>query len=328
MKNKPLIIVAGEPYSVFSEIFYKIFKSSFYKKYKIPIILIGSKNIIEMQMKKMKYSYKINLIKKNEIKNAKLNNFEINLIDVKLNFKKPFGKITNKSSKYIKECFEIAINIMKKKLGFALINGPVSKTHFLHGQYNGITEYLSHKTHKKNDEVMLIYNKLLSVCPITTHIPLKNVSKRISSNEILKKITTINKFYKTNLKKIPKFAVTGLNPHCESSFINNEENKIIKPAIKRAQKKNLRVKGPFPADTLFTKNNIKKFDVVIGMYHDQVITPLKTLYNFNAINITLGLPFIRISPDHGTNNQMLGKKKSDPTSLKEALFFLKKLNEN
>jgi len=328
VKNKPLIIVAGEPYSIFSEIFYKIFKSSFYKKYKIPIILIGSKNIIEMQMKKMKYSYKINLIKKNEIENAKLNNFEINLIDVKLKFKKPFGKITNKSSKYIKECFEIAINIMKKKLGFALINGPVSKTHFLHGKYNGITEYLSHKTYKKNDEVMLIYNKLLSVCPITTHIPLKNVSKRISSNEILKKITTINKFYKTNLKKIPKFAVTGLNPHCESNFKNNEENKIIKPAIKRAQKKNLRVKGPFPVDTLFTKNNIKKFDVVIGMYHDQVITPLKTLYNFNAINITLGLPFIRISPDHGTNNQMLGKKKSDPTSLKEALLFLKKINEN
>ena len=328
MKNKPLIIVSGEPYSIFSEIFYKIFKSSFYKKYKIPIILIGSKNIIEMQMKKMKYSYKINLIKKNEIENAKLNNFEINLIDVKLKFKKPFGKITNKSSKYIKECFEIAINIMKKKLGFALINGPVSKTHFLHGKYNGITEYLSHKTYKKNDEVMLIYNKLLSVCPITTHIPLKNVSKRISSNEILKKITTINKFYKTNLKKIPKFAVTGLNPHCESNFKNDEENKIIKPAIKRAQKKKIRVKGPFPADTLFTKNNIKKFDVVIGMYHDQVITPLKTLYNFNAINITLGLPFIRISPDHGTNNQMLGKKKSDPTSLKEALLFLKKLNEN
>ena len=98
MKNKPLIIVAGEPYSVFSEIFYKTYKSSFYKKYKIPIILIGSKNIIEMQMKKMKYSYKINSIKKNEIKNSKLNNFEINLIDVKSNFKKPFGKITNNSS--------------------------------------------------------------------------------------------------------------------------------------------------------------------------------------------------------------------------------------
>ena len=325
MKYKPLIIVSGEPYSTFLEIFYKIFKSTFYKKYKIPIILIGSKNIIEMQMKKMKYTCKINLIKENEIKKTKLNNKKINLIDVKLDFKKPFGKITNKSFNYINECFNIAINIMKKKLGFALINGPVSKKHFLQGKYNGVTEFLSNKTYSKNDEVMLIYNKLLSVCPITTHIPLKNVSKQISSNKILKKIIKIDKFYKNNLKKVPKFAVTGLNPHCESNFKNSEEDKIIKPAIAKAQKKNLKVEGPFSADTLFIKNNLKKFDVVIGMYHDQVITPLKTLYNFNAINITLGLPFIRISPDHGTNNQMLGKKKSNPSSLKEALTFLKKI---
>jgi len=325
VKYKPIIIVSGEPYSTFLEIFYKIFNSTFYKNYKIPIILIGSKNIIEMQMKKMKYSCKINLIKEDEIKKIKLKNNKINLIDVKLNFKKPFGKITNKSFKYINECFNIGINIMKKKVGFALINGPISKKHFLQGKYNGITEYLSNKTCKKNEEVMLIYNKLLSVCPITTHIPLKNVSKQISSNKILKKIIKIDKFYKNNLKKVPKFAVTGLNPHCESNFKNSEEDKIIKPAIAKAQKKNLKVEGPFSADTLFIKNNLKKFDVVIGMYHDQVITPLKTLYNFNAINITLGLPFIRISPDHGTNNQMLGKKKSNPSSLKEALIFLKKI---
>ena len=328
MKNKPIIIVSGEPYSIFLEIFFKIFKSNFFTKYKRPVILIGSENILQMQMKKMNYCYKINLIKDNQIKNIKLNNKKINLIDVDLNFKKPFGKITNKSSRYIKECFDIAINIMRKKLGFALINGPISKKHFLNGKYNGITEYLANKTYKQNNEVMLIYNKLLSVCPITTHIPLKDVHKKISTNLIFKKIISINKFYKNKLRKIPKFAVTGLNPHCESNFNNSEEDKIIRPAIIKAQKKKLKVKGPFPADTLFINKNVKKFDVIIGMYHDQVITPLKTLYNFNAINVTLGLPFIRISPDHGTNNQMLGKKKSDPTSLKEALFFLKKINEN
>ena len=91
---------------------------------------------------------------------------------------------------------------------------------------------------------------------------------------------------------------------------------------------NFQVKGPFAADTLFIEKNVKKFDVVIGMYHDQVITPLKTLFNFNAINVTLGLPFIRISPDHGPNNEMLGQKKSSPASLKEALIFLKKINGN
>ena len=88
------------------------------------------------------------------------------------------------------------------------------------------------------------------------------------------------------------------------------------------KKKYSNVSGPYPADSLFMKNNIKKFDIVIGMYHDQVLTPIKTIYNFDAINITLGLPFIRISPDHGTNNSMIGKNKSDPQSLISAIKFL------
>ena len=328
MKNKPIIIVSGEPYSVFSEIFFKTFKLNLYKKYKRPIILIGSKKLIELQMRKMNFSLKINLIKKKEINLNLANNKKINLIDVDLKFIKPFEKITNKSSKYIKKCFDIALKIMKDKKAFALINGPISKKHFFGGKYKGITEYLAYKTFKQNNEVMLIYNKSLSASPVTTHIPLKEVSKKISSNIILKKIITINKFYKEKLKKIPRFAVTGLNPHCESNFVNSEEEKIIAPAIKKALKKNIKIKGPFSADTMFIKNNLKKFDVVIGMYHDQVLTPLKTLYNFNAINITLGLPFIRISPDHGPNNEMLGKKKSNPDSLIECLQFLKKINEN
>ena len=328
MKIKPIIIVAGEPYSIFLEIFFKVFKSKFYKKYKQPIILIGSKNLVKMQMKKMNFNFKINLLEKNFIKNLSINNKKINLIDVELNFKKPFGKISIKSSKYIKECFKIALELMKNKVGLALINGPISKKHFLKGKFKGITEYIAIKTNKKNSEAMLIYNKNLSVSPITTHLALKDVTKNLSKNKIVKNVAIINNFYKNKLKKIPKFAITGLNPHCESNYFNSEEDKIIKPAIKILQKRKLKVKGPFAADTLFIKKNIKKFDVIIGMYHDQVLTPIKTLFNFNAINITLGLPFIRVSPDHGPNNEMLGQKKSDPTSLKEALIFLKKFNGN
>ena len=328
MKNKNIIIVAGEPYSVFFEIFFKTFKKKIYQKYKNPLILIGSQKIIMMQMKKLGFSLKINLIKSDLLQKYKLDNKKINLIDVNLNFKKPFGKITSKSSKYINDCFNIGINIMKKKLGYALINGPISKKHFLNGKFEGITEYLAYKTYKQNNVAMLIYNKLLSVCPVTTHIPLKNVHKKISSKLILDKIILINEFYKKKIGKNPKIAVTGLNPHCESNLIDSEEKKIIYPAIKMALKRKINLKGPFPADTLFMKNNINKFNVVVGMYHDQVITALKTIHNFNAINITLGLPFIRVSPDHGTNNKMLGKNKSNPTSLKESLIFLKKLNEN
>ena len=170
---------------------------------------------------------------------------------------------------------------------------------------------------------MLIFNKRLSVCPITTHLPLKLVSKKISKENIIKKVSLINNFYEKRFKFKPNIAILGLNPHCESIHNYNEDEKIIKPSIKNLKKK-FNVSGPYPADTIFLKNNRKNFDVVVGMYHDQVLTPLKTLYEYDAINITLGLPFIRISPDHGPNETMLGKNLSNPLSLLKAIKFLDK----
>ena len=134
----------------------------------------------------------------------------------------------------------------------------------------------------------------------------------------------ITKFYKNKFKIKPNIGITGLNPHCESSFNINEEDKIIKPAIKYLLKKKFKVSGPISADTIFLKDNTKKFDVIIGMYHDQVLGPIKSIFGFNAINITLGLPFIRISPDHGPNIEMFLKNKSNPKSLIEAIKFLDK----
>ena len=116
--------------------------------------------------------------------------------------------------------------------------------------------------------------------------------------------------------------ITGLNPHCESIDLYNEDEKILKPAIKHLLRLRYKVSGPFAADTIFLKRNRKKFNVIVGMYHDQVLTPLKTLYEYDAINITLGLPFIRITPDHGPNQKMLGKNLSNPLSLFKAITFL------
>ena len=169
---------------------------------------------------------------------------------------------------------------------------------------------------------MLIYNKSLSVCPLTTHLPLKKVSKKIDKDIIQKKVELIDIFYKKILRQKPKIAITGLNPHCESIDIFNEDEKIIKPTVKTLSKSNYEVSGPFAADTIFLKNNRKKYNVIIGMYHDQVLTPIKTLFEYDAINITLGLPFIRVSPDHGPNELMMGKNKSNPLSLIKALTFL------
>jgi len=150
------------------------------------------------------------------------------------------------------------------------------------------------------------------------------VYKNISTKKIINHIELIVNFYKREFKRIPKIAITGLNPHCESNFKSSEEDKYIRPAIKALIKKNLKIKGPFSADTIFMNEHSKKYDVIVGMYHDQVLTPLKSLFGFDAINITLGLPFTRISPDHGPNHSMLGKNISDPKSLIEALKFLDK----
>ena len=169
---------------------------------------------------------------------------------------------------------------------------------------------------------MLIYNKELSVCPLTTHLPLKRVSKNINKNMIKEKVKLIDNFYKKFFKLKPNIAITGLNPHCESTDVFNEDEEIIKPVVKSLYKSNYKIFGPFAADTVFLKKNRRKFDVIIGIYHDQVLTPAKTLFEYDAINITLGLPFIRISPDHGPNESMLGENKSNPSSLIKGLTFL------
>ena len=171
---------------------------------------------------------------------------------------------------------------------------------------------------------MLIYNKNLSVCPLTTHLPLKSVTKKITKKNIYQKTKLLNNFYKRKFDKKPKIAILGLNPHCESTHKFNEDDKIIRPTVNSLHKKGFNISGPYPADTFFIKKNRDKFDVVLGMYHDQVLTPIKTLFEYDAINITLGLPFIRISPDHGPNEKMIGKNLSNPLSLIQAINFLDK----
>ena len=318
MNYKPIIVVAGEPNSVFFEIFFKALRT---EKFKSPILLIASIDILKLQMKKLKLKRKVKLLTLSELTKVKLDNRSINLINIKYTQDKPFEKLSSKSNTYIDLSFELALKIIKKKITNKFINGPISKKFFLKNKFLGITEYLAHKT-KTKKYAMLIYNKNLSVSPITTHLPLKHVAKNIKKKLILEKVKLINSFFNENLKKKPNIAITGLNPHCESIDMFNEDQKILKPTIKHLSKLKYKISGPFAADTIFLKKNRKKFDVIIGMYHDQVLTPLKTLYEYDAINITLGLPFIRVSPDHGPNERMLGKNLSNPLSLIRAIKFL------
>ena len=320
MSKQPIIIVSGEPNSVFLEIFFKSLKHNTYKS---PLIIVASKKLLQEQMKRLDFTFKINDIDKRIKDFTKLDNSKINLINVEYNFKKCFDKISSKSNEYIEETFITALDVIKQNNLSKFINGPVSKKYFLKGKILGITEYLAKKT-KNNNVAMLIFNKNLSVSPLTTHLALKDVHKKITKQKIYTQVNLINKFYKTRFNKLPRIAITGLNPHCESNFQNSEEDKVIIPAIKKLRLKNNKINGPFPADTIFTKPLSNKYDVIIGMYHDQVLSPMKALFDFDAINITLGLPFTRISPDHGPNYSMLGKNLSNPKSLILALKFLDK----
>ena len=157
MNIKPILIVAGEPNSVFLEIFFKCLKI---KKFKSPLVIIVSKNLLVKQMKKLGFDYKINLLKKNYKELHKLNNKKINIINVDYVFKEPFEKISNKSNNYINTCFKLSIKILKKNKYLKFINGPISKKNFLSTKFLGITEYLAKQT-RANNVAMLIYNKKL-----------------------------------------------------------------------------------------------------------------------------------------------------------------------
>ena len=168
---------------------------------------------------------------------------------------------------------------------------------------------------------MLIYNKKLSVSPLTTHIPLGQVSKKINKLKIIKKVKIINNFYKKIFNKNPNIAILGLNPHNFSPTKKSEEKEIIFPAIKTIKKSKIKVIGPISPDTSFMLSRRYKLDVIFGMYHDQVLSPFKTLFEYNAMNITLGLPYIRISPDHGVAENIVGKNIANPKSLIESIKF-------
>ncbi len=309
MNTKPILIVPGEKKSIFFEIFFKSIRS---QKFISPLILICNMKIFNTEMKKYKFNQKVEIINSKKIFQTDFINKRIYLVNI----------INYESKNYVQTCFKFAFKLIKNGLSNKLINGPINKSKTLKKRYLGVTEYVA-KNFKQKKFAMLIYNKELSVCPLTTHLPLKDVTKKITKKLIVEKITIINSFFKKYLKFKPRIGITGLNPHCESISKYNEDTKIVLPVVNSLKKKFL-LKGPIPSDTIFLKNNRKNFDVIIGMYHDQVLTPIKTLYEYDAINITIGLPFLRVTPDHGPNESMIGKNKSNPKSLIKAISFLDK----
>lgn len=271
----------------------------------IAILLTDSKSINEQLL----------LISLKNLKNAKLK--KIYLIGDSQLFRRIYAS-TKKIKKiifidikkktefnYLKKITEFAINLhVKNKIKF-LINLPLNKKKFLKNQYNGFTEFFSKLVDNKKNENMLMFSNSFSVCPITTHIELKNVEKNINKKKIYNAILNINNFFLKIIKKKISIVLLGLNPHASKDLIGKTKDiKIIEDIKKTNKQKN--IIGPLSADTAFNNCCNKVF---IGMYHDQVLIPFKMKNEFNGINITIGKKLIRLSPDHGTGEKIINKPK-------------------
>ena len=319
-KVKKILIVAGDPNSINSEIIFKSWlklNNSIKKK----IYVIANYDLIQEQFSELNYSLRL---KKVGNLNITGESNELKIINVGLKFHKVFSVEKKNASSYVLNCLDLAHKLALNDDVLGLINCAIDKS-LLSKKNIGVTEYLATKCGLSNkSEVMMIKNDQLAVCPITTHLDIKNVSQNIKSKTIITKIKTIQKSLKKLFKKKPKIGVLGLNPHNGELKKNTEEITEIIPAIKYLKNLGFNINGPLAADSVFI-NDYKNYDIIVGMYHDQVLTPFKTLFKFDAINITLGLKYFRASPDHGVAKNIIKKNKADPESLIKAIKYINNL---
>ncbi len=242
-----------------------------------------------------------------------LNNIEISRLKV--------GQVSRSAGKASVEYIEKAIRLAMDGKIDAITTAPINKEsiHKAGYKFEGHTEILAARTHAKNYAMMFISDKLW-VMLVTTHVALKDVSRNLEKGKIVKVIKLAHETLLKLKEKKPRIAVAGLNPHAgESGIFGDEEIKIIAPAVEEAKKLGINVKGPFSPDAIFYLANIGMYDIVIAMYHDQGLIPLKLLSFNKSVNVTVGLPIIRTSVDHGTGFDIAGKGWANPQSLIEAI---------
>jgi 4-hydroxythreonine-4-phosphate dehydrogenase len=231
------------------------------------------------------------------------------------------GQVCGPCGKAAIEYLEKAIKLAMGKDIDAITTAPINKEAIRKAGYKfaGHTELLAKRTKTKNYAMMFVSDPFW-IMLVTTHLPLNKVSKAISKKKVLQTIKLANEFLYNIRGKKPKIGVAGLNPHAgEGGIFGSEEKKAIKPAVEEAKKMGINVKGPISPDGKFYLANVGLFDIVIAMYHDQGLIPLKLLSFNKSVNVTVGLPIIRTSVDHGTGFDIAGKGWANPTSLIEAV---------
>ena len=276
---------------------------------------------------RLKKKIKLNILKNVESKTYSGEKI-INVLPVKLNVKNNPGKLNPSNSEYVINTIKMAASLCLEKKVKCMVTGPISKSVLNDGGFkiSGHTEFLAKIC--KSKSVMMLMNSYMKVALHTTHVPLKNVNRYITKSSLIETIRIINKDLKKKFKiDNPKILVTGLNPHAgEDGLLGNEDENIIKHVIKTMRKKHIKVDGPIPADTAFIKKNIKEYDIILTMYHDQGLPVIKFNNFKKTVNVTLGLPIIRVSVDHGTALDLVGTGKIDTSSFLEAIKVAKSIS--
>jgi 4-hydroxythreonine-4-phosphate dehydrogenase len=232
------------------------------------------------------------------------------------------GQLDSANGQYVIDTLQVALDGCLNNTFAAVVTGPVHKGVINDAgiEFTGHTEFFADGS-SIDKVVMMLATPNLRVALATTHLPLSQVSRSITQQSLQQVIDIIQRSFIEQLNiKQPRIAVCGLNPHAgENGHMGHEEIEVIEPVIKNAQRYNPQITGPWPADTVFVKDKLKQFDVVLAMYHDQGLPVLKHDGFGQAVNITLGLPFVRTSVDHGTALDIAGKAKADIGSIKCAL---------
>jgi len=262
-----------------------------------------------------------------------INPKRVNIINcVNDEIKVEIGTSTEEAGKAAFMALERATEDLKNGFLQALVTAPINKKNIQSDSFHfpGHTEYLEMKFGQGSPALMMLVNDVMRVAVVTGHISIDQVSTELTEKLILEKLTVLNNSLKTDFSIIrPRIAILGLNPHAgDEGVIGDEEQRVIIPAMKKAESQGIVCVGPYPADGFFGSGNFNKFDAVLAMYHDQGLIPFKTVSMDTGVNFTAGLPVIRTSPDHGTAYDIAGKNVASEESFRQALYLAYDIYQN
>ncbi|MBE0572498.1 MAG: 4-hydroxythreonine-4-phosphate dehydrogenase PdxA [Ignavibacteriaceae bacterium] len=324
---KRIVFTCGDINGIGPEIALKTINKITSKNKATQVILIIPENVFTNAslLIRPRFSYQI-------AKDLAINNFSLSqvIILTTKSFKQNIGKPTASSGEAAYLALKSSFDLLNKKLADAVVTAPVSKTALKHAgvKYPGQTEMYADWCGVKNF-VMTFLSKKLRVALYSIHIPLKKVSKSLNLKVLSEKIDAVISMLNIDLGiNNPKIAVLGLNPHAgESGIIGSEEREIIEPFIEQKKYEGI-VEGPFSSDAFFATKRFENYDMIFGLYHDQVLIPFKYINAGKGVNYSAGLPIIRTSPDHGTAYDIAGKGIADESSMLEAYMYAKLILSN